>query len=346
MRRERPATMTTEIPSDAELDRMEAAADWLIWLQDAGDDEAAIAAWLKWCDADAQNLAAFRRAQVIWHAAEPGQVHAGLTSPAAATVDRNPRHPVGWRTYVPIAASALLIAAIGGAVWKTTLRGTDGTPESFATPVATVSTSVLPDGSTVDLGARSRVTTHYSASVRGVTVESGEAFFTVTKDVRRPFVVSAGGVQVTAIGTAFNVQHSEDRVVVAVREGTVHLTSAADNGTSPDLNSGHLVLDAGQEAIVTPNKHRIAVRPINRGDAASWRDGVLKYENEPLAAVAADLNRYSRRRIVVNDPALRDLPFTGTVFIGSVDEALVAFAKVFPLAMVQHDEQIDLVPRR
>jgi transmembrane sensor len=340
--------MKAAIPNVPDFARMQSAADWLLRLQDAEGDETVVAAWLRWCEADNENLAAFRRAQAVWHAAEPAAPLMAHGDPLPLARIRLRRLAgAGWRTYIPLAfAAGLAVAAIGAAVLKMAGRGTDGSGESFATPVAGLGTSVLPDGSKVDLGARSRVTTHFSDAIRGVTVETGEAFFTVTKDSGRPFVVSAGGVQVTAVGTAFNVRRGDDRVVVAVSEGRVQVASDPEDGASTTLGSGRLPLEAGQEAVVSPKHHRIAVKPIHPDDAASWRDGVLKYENEPLAAVAADLNRYSRRTIVVTDSMLRDLPFTGTVFSGSVDEALQALAQVFPLDLVQRDDRVELVPRR
>ena len=51
-----------------DLSVMEAAADWLVRLNDAPEDEALVTAWLQWCEASPENLAAFNRAQTIWRA--------------------------------------------------------------------------------------------------------------------------------------------------------------------------------------------------------------------------------------------------------------------------------------
>ena len=79
--------------------------------------------------------------------------------------------------------------------------------------------------------------------------------------------------------------------------------------------------------------------------AASWRNGILKYEREPLSAVAADLNRYSPRKIVITDPAIAQLPFTGTVFSTSIDDALQALTDVFPIVLVKKPDSIELRKR-
>jgi transmembrane sensor len=64
-----------------------------------------------------------------------------------------------------------------------------------------------------------------------------------------------------------------------------------------------------------------------------------------LSAVAADLNRYSTRKIVINDPAIAELPFTGTVFSSRIDDALHALIDVFPLNLIEHSDSIELSRR-
>jgi transmembrane sensor len=195
---------------------------------------------------------------------------------------------------------------------------------------------VLPDGSKVELGAGSRITTQYSNRTRGVTVDSGEAFFSVKKDARRPFIVTVGDLRVIAVGTAFNVRRADDQVVVAVEEGKVRV--ADSSGAGSDLAA----VGAGEQAVYRKTARHLAIVHIKPADAALWRDGILKYEHEPLSAVAADLNRYSTRKIVISDPAIAELPFTGTVFSTRIDEALHAFIDVFPLTIIEHPDSIEI----
>src|SRR5260370_1274200 len=61
----------------------------------------------------------------------------------------------------------------------------------------------------------------------GVRLTRGEAHLAVAKDSSRPFIVTAGGVSVRAVGTAFNVRRVEQRVEVFVTEGKVRIDSAA-----------------------------------------------------------------------------------------------------------------------
>ena len=74
----------------------------------------------------------------------------------------------------------------------------------------------LPDGSIVELDAQSEIAVNFEPSVRRVELVRGEALFKVQKDPNRPFIVRAGGVEVRAVGTAFDVRLGSAAVEVFV----------------------------------------------------------------------------------------------------------------------------------
>jgi transmembrane sensor len=308
------------IPDDRMFAQMEAASGWVVRLSEAPDDEALVEEWLRWCESEPHNLPAFQRAQAVWHATGPDNIA--------------PRQPAKLR--VAIAASLVFCAAIGA--WIILDHDPAQDVQSYATAIAGSGSGVLPDGSKVELGAQSRISTHYSRKLRRVSVESGEAFFTVEKDPLRPFVVDAGAIRVTAVGTAFNVRRSDDRVVVAVSEGTVRILGESMAAESAPA------LTAGQRAVYVRKTKSVSIAAIGPKDTAPWREGVLKYNHEPLSVVAADLSRYSRKRIDVSDPRLASLTFTGSVFSDRIEDALHGFEDVFPLKVIDRDDHIELVP--
>ena len=307
-----------------DLTRMEAAADWLVRLNDAPGDETLVAAWLQWCEEHPENLPAFKRTQAVWEAA------ASSAEPRAK-----------WRPILKpwLAVATSLILGLSTILWFAVSHSDDQGRQSYSTPIAGRGLSVLPDGSKVELGAGSRITTQYSSAARAVTVDSGEAFFSVQKDAHRPFVVTVGNLHVIAVGTAFNVRRGDDQVVVAVEEGKVRVSESS--GSAPDLAA----VGAGEQAVYRERARHLVVAHIKPKDAAPWRDGILKYEHEPLRAVVSDLNRYSTRKIVITDAVLADLPFTGTVFNNRIDDALRAFTDVFPLTIVEHANTVEVQPR-
>lgn len=243
------------------------------------------------------------------------------------------------RSVIGLAASVLMIVGIGASVF---LLRTHEVSQSYATAVGGTGSSVLPDGSKVELGAGTRITTRYTAKLRSVSVEAGEAYFSVVKDPLRPFLVTAGSMRVTAVGTAFNVRRDSVRVIVAVSEGRVKLdsTPAGQSGSDESMR-----LLAGEQAVYSSASGDVTIAKIRTADVASWRHGMLKYVHEPLGSVVADLSRYYPKRIIINDAALGEMPFTGTVFSANVVDALRAFEDVFPLQVRESVDSIELMPR-
>ena len=89
---------------------------------------------------------------------------------------------------------------------------------------APVTQRTLEDGTVVELNKGAVLAVEFSARVRRVRLERGEAHFTVTKNPARPFIVSARGMDVVAVGTAFNVRLDSAVVEVLVTEGRVRVS--------------------------------------------------------------------------------------------------------------------------
>ena len=171
----------------------------------------------------------------------------------------------------------------------------------------------LPDGSSVTLNTDSVLRVAYSSSKRDVDLVSGEVLFDVAKDHQRPFIVRAGDVTVQAIGTSFTVRLDEggkvrvlvkEGVVEVVRKGQARPVRAAANvlATVQPLAESSLATEVVATRTVAPNE-------VARGLA--WRDGLLSFDGESLAEAAAEFERYSTTRIIVDDDALARETVTG-----------------------------------
>jgi transmembrane sensor len=213
----------------------------------------------------------------------------------------------------------------------------------------------LSDGSKITLGALTKVSTHYSPSRRIVLLEGGEALFSVAKNRQRPFTVVAAGGTVTAVGTRFNVRSDLNRVTVTVTEGAVDVEPADTAPTSgvakSDVASNDAVvklprgphwqptrLVKGQEVTYDEAQGRGSVAPAPIG-ATEWLSGRLQYRQVPLKYVAADVQRYFNKSIVLVDNA-GNYEFTGTIYQSEVDDWLRALEKIFPVRVSQSDAQI------
>lgn len=146
----------------------------------------------------------------------------------------------------------------------------------------------LPDGTTVWLNSQSsiRFPTVFEGKTRTVEV-TGEAFFDVAKDVRRPFIVKAGKLIVQALGTQFNVRAYADEVgaKATLIQGSVRVIEGADS----------LVLVPGQEANETSG---LLGNTVDTAQASAWKDGYFDFDNLDIQAIMRQFERWYDIRVV------------------------------------------------
>ena len=167
----------------------------------------------------------------------------------------------------------------------------------------------LADGSRATLSGGSVVGVALSRRERDIDLSRGEAFFAVAKDADRPFVVHVGMREVVAVGTRFAVRRDAAGLRVVVTEGLVRLESAGTN--APDRFSTTF-LPAGSVAVIDANGASVRFgTPDEAERMLSWRSGVLAFRDTPLAAAAAEFNRYGAKRIVMGDAQVATLRVGG-----------------------------------
>lgn len=195
---------------------------------------------------------------------------------------------------------------------------------------------LLTDGSKISLGAKTAITADITPQRRTVVLSRGEALFHVAHDSQRPFRVIAGGGTITAVGTAFNVRRrDDDHVVVTVTEGTVEVTPGRSlNDTAEPAQAVAEVqvqrVSRGQQLTYDVKGRFDAPRSVDGDVLSSWRDGQLRYRSELLRNVIPDVNRYSRRPLILGDEAAGDLVYSGTVFERNVDEWVDGLQRIYP----------------
>lgn len=227
--------------------------------------------------------------------------------------------------WLPLAAAAGLALVL---LWeRSSSRQTepDVTPAFASTPP--IVRKVLEDGSTIDLNHGAEVEVSYSVARRDVKLLRGEASFAVAKNPDRPFVVNAGGVEVRAVGTAFNVNLRTKTVAVLVTEGRVAVSGeqrrkSRQQGDSPFPDSAadpqgsgfrsQLILAAGERTVVDlamsaePRIESVPDAEMTR--VLAWQPRQLEFNDTPLAQVVAEFNASNRVKMVVDDPQLASVP--------------------------------------
>ena len=297
-------------PSQERLQQLREAADWVMRLSEPSRTESDVNTWLRWCDARSGNLEAFELVQQDWHDA------GALRSPVRARSYNRPRIFAG--------AGLALAAILAGVFLWLWSHSNAQTYESGAM----TSAATLPDGSSVTLSARTIVHVSFAPSRRYLAMSNGEAYFKVQHDPGRRFVVDAGEIQVTALGTAFDVRRDADATVVTVEEGVVEIASTPV-AKSPNPNVWRV--GAGYRLVYTPGTRLASLESVDSSRVLQWRSGELDYVGTSLRLVLDDVNRYSDRRIVLADSALGQYPYSGTVFVRSIDDWLQALTVVYPV---------------
>ncbi|ULQ47670.1 FecR domain-containing protein [Flagellatimonas centrodinii] len=352
--------MTPAPPPSATDDNTRAreAAAWFARLRAddvSGADRAGFEAWL---NADVEHRRAYSKLERLWSQAgsfaeDPRLAEAVrktraavAPSPVVAAAPARRRRSARW---LAVAASLAVVAV---AAWwaQPWLMGN----RTVTTAVGEQRSLVLADGSRVTVNTDSRLRIGYNERRRTVTLERGQAYFEVAKE-HRPFeVVTRSGV-VRALGTAFDVFSGRERFVVTVVEGSVVVSDADTEAThaaddtlagTPAKPAGGQVLRARErlaratdtaiaaaaarpDAAATVAPVQIEAAPIERDMA--WLRGKLIFDNEPLAAAVAEINRYTRKPIRIADPALASLRMSGVFRVGEVGDFVNAVSGYFSL---------------
>ena len=310
------------------LRRYREAGEWLLRFKGSDPAEGDVERWLSWCEADEENVAAFEQLQRDWQDLEGLREAPELIVPAASR-DRahghgflgsmRLRHPAG-RLGWAVAAALVVVAIIGYQQWSHRPQG----PQTIA--AAKQEPTTLPDGSSLLLSAKAAADVDFTGADRNVALRpGGEAYIKVHHDKTRPFIVRAGAVTVTAVGTAFDVRRDAGHVIVTVEEGAVQLGAPGPNGPTQWRAA------AGSQVDYSEQTRTAVVSSVDPNTVMRWRYGELAYDDTPLETVIADVNRYSTVHVVMRDPEVERLRFTGTVFVASIRDWLNALEAEYPV---------------
>ncbi len=329
--------------NDAQARRIDAEARrWVAHLHSGSATNASRAEFEAWLAADVRHASAYRaHAQLMLDLGICADTFAEGVSQPRAQARR--RAQANW---TPVAAAAgLVLAAALGLLAVLRSEGASDLP-AFADPSLTRTTTgeirelTLADGTVVTLGARSHIRSQFSDELREVVLLEGEAFFDVTSDPSRPFLVHAGEQVVRVVGTQFDVRRATDSVRISVVEGVVEVASSASADTRADGGmAAPQMLRSGEQIVARAGDAEIARSEVRPEMAAAWRRGWLIYEDASLAEIVADANRYSLRQIEIADPELQEIRITAAFGADQSDIFVEGLAASYPIAVDRLDPE-------
>jgi transmembrane sensor len=310
------------------------AADWFARKRSGrmtAEEARELEAWLA---ADFERQAALESVELMWAASDAIRSDpAVLAIREEALEQERPRR----RLVVGGAIAASLAALI---VTGAFLTGRPDVlmlgPRTFSTSLGQTSTISLPDGSKVTLDADTVLRARETADRRSLELVKGRAFFRVAKDPRRPFVVAARGKTVTAIGTAFDVSLERHGVQVTLLEGKVKVDAPVPAAAPlAPRRAQSTEMTAGSQ-LVAPDNGSWRVAKVDASQEVSWAAGQLVFAGKSLAQVAAELNRRSEKKVIIDDPSVGRAVISGSFDAGDV-EGFVRAVEGYGLARVEHE---------
>lgn len=192
----------------------------------------------------------------------------------------------------------------------------------------------LPDHSRVWLNSKTKLTyTNGLVNAREVTL-TGEAFFKVSKDKTRPFLVSMNNLQVEVLGTSFNVKATpgSDLIETSLVEGKVKLSGV-------NLSQDYY-LKPNEKAIYSNSSKNIQIVSTDNELETAWKDNKLKFNSEPFKNVITRIEDWYGVKITCNCPKIENDPISGTFNNEQLTEVLENFKILYHIKYEMKDENI------
>ena len=310
-------------------ERIAEAGVWVARLHSGEPDKIAMAGVKQWLKANPMNVRALELCTEIWEES----ANLRRITPFETQVPAAPRK----HRFLPMAAAAVALLAVAGMIL-------------WLAPAADLTTDVgeqrlvtLKDGTHVFLNTATRIAVNFDAHARRVELKSGEALFDVAKKPTWPFIVKAGDRQIKALGTSFVVRRDATQTSVTLVEGIVSVSTdgpSRNRGVSAPAAPRVFTLKPGQKLTFLGAQARLDVTPLDK--AVAWRRGEIIFDDTNLSDAAAELNRYNKDKLVVEQPSAQALRVTGLFQTGDSLSFAHAVAQSYGLTVEERKDAIVL----
>lgn len=234
----------------------------------------------------------------------------------------------GVKLWISIAAAAcIVVASISIYLLTTSATPYTNTPTSAVHHKETI---LLPDRSSVDLNRHSTI--HYdtkSFDAQRIVHVTGEAFFEVTPDSARPFIVKTLDGEITVLGTKFLVQALPNKPLnVLVTEGRVSVRMYK--------TGQYFVLNANEQISPSTQSHPTTA-DVNR---LFWKTEILHFENDSLSTVFRTLASEFNVRIEISQAETARCLLNATFRKQSLDTILEVIRETHGLTITKNQNHI------
>jgi len=239
-----------------------------------------------------------------------------------------------------IAATILLVLGISSMTWMLTQKPYSSTMFVVYSGIQNIKSIGLPDGSSVQLGPGSKLTypSQFSGKKREVLLE-GQAFFDVQKDGHHPFVVKTKDMDVTALGTAFEVYsyNLNNNVEAILLNGKIQINTQIEN------MKGEVVLLPNEKLTYSRLTRKMVIEKVDASKYSDWRKhGILSFENEKLSMIIPRLEQWYGRKVMCEKDIADKYRFTFKVRDESLERILYILNSSSPVKYKKVGENFEL----
>lgn len=263
-----------------------------------------------------------------------------------------PRAGPRWGYY---AAAATLLVAVLAALMVPFGSNPVGEVDRYVTRVGEQRQIALSDGSRIHLNTSSELLVVKGMETREVILRRGEAYFEIAKNQEVPATVDTGDRKITVLGTAFNVLKENGRLSISVVEGAVAVHKPDDEVLPSVRNTTAYTgeveshgyrqwrVEAGQVLSVNLEGNLESIAQAET--QLEWLGGQLTFHKKPLYLVVKELNRYSARKILIEDESIVGLNVTATVKVDDIGMFFSGLEYSQGIKVVRYPDRIVLVSK-
>ena len=307
--------------------------------EEISDDE--IMQLKAWLESDPENRHIFDRENEIWHSIVFEPKVDDLKS-ESVWINLSSRLGLGknsfktftflrintYRMFIAAASVACLTAIGGVSLWiggKTTYRQVAGASVICSTNEGEKAQITLSDSTKVFMNSASTLEYNGDFNVKDRFVRlTGEAYFDVSTNPEKPFVVKADKMTISATGTRFNILsfYNEDRIEATLENGAI---SVSVKGKEP------VQVKSGQQIVYFKRSNKVEVREVSPDIYSSWKENKLRLKDTPFEEALRRIGRKYNVRFELTNRDLLKLNYTATFIDESIEEVMEMLETVSPI---------------
>lgn len=251
--------------------------------------------------------------------------------------------------YAAVFVSAFSMAWFANNMLQKPTQNYQGSYQNIEVPYGSKTKIELPDGSKVTLNSGSRLKYENDLGTGSRTVYlTGEAYFDIKKDEKRPFYVNTSGIKIKVLGTSFNVKaYPEEKTVeTTLITGKVEIfNSNRKSGQTPmavlvpgekavfDKTHGNQISEVKEEVKEENLKLPASIqveKVVNTELTTGWKDNQLIFDNERFEELVVRIERWYDVEIELSNTDLKNARFSGKFDKETIEQAMKALTFVTP----------------